>query len=812
MRRFFSYINARRWRSAAVIATAALLVSVLIPLPASDLSPLPVISLRITDRNDVTLREALSDQEGRACWLRKDEIPRSLIDATIAAEDRYFYYHPGINPLSVARAFFQDVKAMRLVSGGSTITQQVARNIYHEPRTIPGKIAEAWLSIRLEMTISKEQILLQYLNRVPYGNGTFGAEAASRLYFDKPVSQVSLAEAAFLAGLPNSPSRSNPYRSFGRAVSRQRFMLKRMLDLGYISQTRYDRAIAEQIMLQPLVRSFKAPHFVDMVLASIPEKEKAHISAVRTTLDWNIQKAVELLLKGHIAALKKSHVTNGAVVVIDNATCEVVALAGSVDYFDSTHDGQFDGALARRQPGSALKPFVYGLAIEGGMTAADIIPDIPFAAPAATGVFSPENYDRKFHGPVRLRTALASSYNVPAVRVANRIGLNAVLAKLQVAGLTSLDQPASHYGLGLVLGDGEVTLLNLTRAYSMLARGGYFLPDRTILSLRDVAGKVRQFRPTNPALFGWNARTVFSPQVAYIITSILSDDDARAPAFGFDSRIQLPFPCAVKTGTSKDYKDNWTVGFTPRWTVGVWVGNFDSKPMQTVSGITGAGPVFRDVMLYLQQGNGRLDFQVPEGIVRVKVCTRSGKLPTPECPGTMDEVFIKGTQPTENCDWHHVWRVDKGTGMPAGAGTAAKYAETRVVETLPPIFGAWLNAEGKTGGEGNSSIDHGRFGANERSADNPMASVEFGIASPENGAVFKLDPTLRRQFQVVGVKIIAGPSYHDLRLFIDGKFYSSVSSQETTQWPLVSGKHEFELKGEKGPGEVRTSRVSITVY
>ncbi|MCL5021346.1 MAG: transglycosylase domain-containing protein, partial [Bacteroidetes bacterium] len=305
------------------------------------------------------------------------------------------------------------------------------------PRTIWGKIIEAWLSIRLERTISKEQLLAEYLNRVPYGNGTFGAEAASRLYFGKPASHVSLAEAAFLAGLPNSPSGSNPYKSIGKAKRRQKLILDRMLELGFVTTSQYNRAVEEPILLRDMNRAFKAPHFVDMVLGSIPPDERAHISSVRTTLDYDIQKVVELLLKGHIASLRRSHVTNGAVVVIDNSSCEVIALAGSVDYFDSLRDGQYNGALARRQPGSALKPFVYGLVLESGMTAADILPDIPFDAPTRGGTFSPQNYDRKFHGPVRLRTALASSYNVPAVRVADRVGLDAVLSRLREANRSS---------------------------------------------------------------------------------------------------------------------------------------------------------------------------------------------------------------------------------------------------------------------------------------------------------------------------------------------------------------------------------------
>lgn len=795
----------------ALLLSAALIASPLIPVPERDLSPLPVISMRITDRHDVTLREMLSDQEGRAYWLRPEEVPRQLRNATISAEDGYFYYHPGVNPFATVRALIEDIKAGHFVSGGSTITEQVARNIYHEPRTIPGKIIEAWLSLRLERTISKDRILMEYLNRVPYGNGIYGVGAASLFYFGKPAAHLSIAESAFLAGLPNSPTASNPYKSFNRAKRRQIFVLKRMLMDRYITSEEYDLAVAEPISLQPPDRQLRAPHFTEMVLNSIPEDLRGKISSVRTTLDWNVQEAVEVMLKGHVAALKRSHVTNGAVVVIDNSTCEVIALAGSVDYFDSLRDGQYNGALARRQPGSALKPFVYGLAIEAGMTAADILPDIPFAAPTRSGTFVPQNYDRKYHGPVRLRTALACSYNVPAVRVADRLGLDAVLAKLHDAGLCSLDKSSSFYGLGMALGDGEVTLLELTRAYSMLARGGEYLPDRTILDYRTVDGRVRQFPVPDSSVFAGDTRTVFSPQVAYIITSILSDDDARAPAFGIDSPVSLPFPCAVKTGTSKDYKDNWTVGYTPRWTVGVWAGNFDAKPMRTISGITGAGMLFRDVMLYLEQNERWSGFTIPGGLVKIKVCTRSGKLPTPDCPGRIEEVFIDGTQPAEHCDMHTSYLVDSRTGGRAKRSTPASFVEKRKVEVLPPLYDSWLEQQEseRNGRQPLRPVDAPRM-AGASSLEDPTSAtkIDFGIESPDNGSTFKIDPTLHREFQLLDVAVVAGPGYSCVKLFVDGKFYTDMKDRKIARWALAPGVHSFVIKGEKG----RKSVASPTVY
>ncbi len=727
------------WQWTLAATFAALLISIFIPIPGDKLSPLPVVSLRITDRNGVTLREVLSDQEGRAYWLHWNEIPQNLVKATISVEDSRYYFHSGIDPLSILRAAYQDVRSLRFVSGGSTITQQVVRNIYRIPHSIFGKILEAWYALRLERTLSKQEVLLQYFNRVPYGNGTFGIEAASRLYFDKPAAHLSFAEAAFIAGLPNSPSASNPYRSMRRALERKQFVLKRMYQQNVISKDDFDEAMAEPINIVEPKRHLLAPHFTEMVLQAIPESKRETISVIRTTLDFNVQNVVEMLLKGHVASLRRQHVTNGAAVVLDNSTGDVMALAGSVDFFDSLRDGQVNGALALRQPGSALKPFTYGLALESGLTASDILPDLPYSVDGqdVSGAgFSPENYDRKFHGPVRLRTAFACSYNVPAVRVAERVGIDALLTRLHDAGFSSLDKPASYYGFALTLGDGEVTLLELTRAYMALARGGEFRNEKIILDTRDLSGDTTNFVTPD------SSHQIFSPQVSYLLTNILSDNDARIPSFGVDSPINLPFPCAAKTGTSKDYKDNWTVGFTPKWTVGVWVGNFDGKPMRKASGITGAGPLFRDIMLYLEQRGTGGDFKCPPGLVEVSVCPASGCLPNKNCPGVMKEIFIQGTEPKDTCSVHRLYRVDARTGSLADGYTPKQFVQEKLFEVFPPIFDQWILEEKIPRPIFESVVRNkmsdGRSGVGGSETNHPfrMLDADFAITVPEDGAVF----------------------------------------------------------------------------
>lgn len=796
----------------AAIVLAGLLVSILVPIPADRLSPLPVVSLRITDRNGITLREVLSDQEGRAYWLHWNEIPENLVKATISVEDSRYYFHPGINPFSILRAAYQDVRSLRFVSGGSTITQQVVRSIYPIPHSIFGKILEAWYALRLERTLSKQEILLQYLNRVPYGNGTFGIESASRLYFDKPAAHLSLAEAAFISGLPNSPSASNPYRSMRRANERKQFILKRMYGQKIISEDEFDEAVTEPINLVEPQRHFLAPHFTEMVLLTIPEEKRESISVIRTTLDYNIQNAVEMLLKGHIASLRRQHVTNGAVVVFDNSSGDVIALAGSVDFFDSLCDGQVNGALALRQPGSTLKPFTYGLALESGLTASDILPDLPYSVDGedVSGAgFSPENYDRKFHGPVRLRTALACSYNVPAVRVAERVGIDALLTRLHDAGFSSLNKPASYYGFALTLGDGEVTLLELARAYMALANGGMFKNEKIILDSRDLSGDTTNFVTPD------SERQIFSPQVSHLLTNILSDNDARIPAFGIDSPINLPFACAAKTGTSKDYKDNWTVGFTPKWTVGVWVGNFDGKPMRKASGITGAGPLFHDIMLYLEQRGTGGDFKCPPGLVEVNVCPTSGRLPNKNCPGVMREKFIQGTEPRDSCDVHRLYRIDGRTGSFADGYTPKQFAQEKLFEIFPPIFDQWASEEKIPkpifGPLANIAGGENQIEKSQGSRSIRMVRSDFAITLPEDGAMFKLDPVLRREYQAVKFTVAVGGSYNDVRLLVDGKPLSRNIESSSYEWSLEEGDHAFQLVGEKNGRIVKSNVVHVRV-
>ena len=471
-----------------------------------------VVSTRITDRDGGLLREVREGGRGRP--VRLEATSPAVVEALIATEDRHFYRHPGVDPLALVRAAWTNLKAGRVVSGGSTLTMQVARTLRgREGRALADKLAEMHLALRLEVRFSKKEILALWLERVPFGNEAYGIEAAARLYFGKPAQDLTPGEAAFLVGLPQSPSRYNPFRHAERARARQRRVLEAMERAAFLTTSERERLAATSVELARPETSFRAPHLTSALAASLPSDGRP--AEVRTTLDGALQALVEAEVRGHLTALQDASVTNAAVLVLDNATGAVLAYVGSADFWDGRAGGQNDGVRMRRQPGSALKPFTYAHALATRRyTTASILPDLPLQVLEAGGAFSPENYDRRYHGPVPLGTALASSYNVPAVRIAREIGPAALLETLHQAGFASLNQPAQHYGVGLTLGSGEVTLGELARAYAALARGGT-LPDVHAERWRRTArGDTLRPRLNDPAPSG------ISRQVAYLITDV----------------------------------------------------------------------------------------------------------------------------------------------------------------------------------------------------------------------------------------------------------------------------------------------------
>ena len=648
----FGFVGVAAWLGLQAVVT-------LMPLPKGmDVSP--VFSPQATDRNGEPLRLLLTSDERFFQPVVLKECAPVFLRATLAAEDKRFWGHSGVDWFSTARAMKEIAVHRRVMSGASTITQQLIKNAEPRPRTVRTKILENLQALKLERAWSKEQILAAYLNRIDYGNLCRGAGTAAWFYFNKPLADVSPAEAAFLAALPNGPSRLNPHRHFERAKRRQLTILGRMQRLGWLGAAAHRRACAEPIALHREGRAFAAAHFVDLV-----RQQREVKTDVRTTLDLPLNRFVHRTLIDRLDRLTKRNVSNGAVVVIENATGNVLALVGSRNYFEE-ESGQVNGAWAPRSAGSTFKPFTYLLALEAGMTPATVIADVPTDFATSTGVFSPQNFNRQFYGPMRLRLALANSLNVSAVKVLEAAGGATVLQeRLRECGLTTLEAKAEHYGLGLTIGNAEARLIELTNAYATLARMGVHRPVRLLASDAETAEQV------------------FDARHAWLVADMLSDNAARAPAFGWESALAFEFPVACKTGTSSDFRDNWAMGYTPEFTVGVWVGNFDGAPMQNVSGVTGAAPVMHTVMEHLHERFGTSEFEQPNGLTRAQVNRISGRRAG---EGVAEWFVAKQLPPKESRDdFDAAGRVKLGVGYAEWFTSADNTIRSRAVIDVSKI-------------------------------------------------------------------------------------------------------------------------------
>ena len=632
------------------------------PLPAGLLDE-PAPSTLVVDRHGVPLYEARGADGTRGMKLMPDTLPPMLVAATVAAEDRRFWSHPGIDPIAILRAAKTNLSEGAVVEGGSTISQQVAKLLLNRKapsrsRGWRAKVQEAVIALRLEHRFNKREILAMYLNLAAYGNQIAGVERASHAYFGTTSSMLTPAQAAFLSGLPQRPTGFNPYRNRDAAISRQRAVLRRMQAGGALTEAQAREAREERLNIARAASPFVAPHFVEMVLS---EMSGTRPERIETTLDAKLQQDIAGTLETYREALKRHGASNIAVVVLDNRTGEWLAWEGSGNYTDTAHGGSINGPRVLRQPGSALKPFTYALAFEEGFTPASVLPDIPSTFPTAEEgvVYTPRNYDGSFRGPMLARVALAGSENVPAVALASEVGVPGLLRFFSRAGLSTFDNTAAHYGLGVTLGNAEVRLDELVAAYAMFARGGEWIaPTYRACADEDDCAGARE------------ARRVISPRTAFWITDILSDGAAREFAFGRGGSLEFPFAVAVKTGTSQAYHDNWTVGYSRHVTVGVWVGNFDRRPLRNSSGVTGAAPVFHAVMLAAERRAAGPEFSIApvlppsDDTVERQVCVLSGHAATEWCPAKRHE-WVAAERPLMPCNWHRVVADTVVTDWPA---------------------------------------------------------------------------------------------------------------------------------------------------
>ena len=760
-------------------------------------------SSKIYDRHGQLLFEMPPPYTGSHTPVTLDDISLYLIQATIATEDATFYSNPGMDLQGILRAVWINVQGGEVLAGGSTITQQLVRTVMFSAderveRTLYRKLRELILAIRITRRYSKDEILTLYLNETYYGNMAYGVEAAAQAYFGKSARDLDLAECALLAGLPQGPAPYNPLEALDAAKARQAVVLDLMVKQEYVTAHDAELAKAEPLDFAAALFPIRAPHFVMFVRSQLErELGLARVQAggldVYTTLDLDLTDTARDVIRHHLGLLAMCHydpecppggrnVRNAALVALDPQTGEVVAMVGSPDYFSASIAGAVNGATALRQPGSSIKPLTYAAAFEqaalglGDFTPATMVLDVRTAFVTREGTpYVPLNYDLIFRGPVRLREALASSYNLVAVKVLDAIGVEALTEMARRLGITTFDDgagSADRIGLAVGLGGSEVRLLELTAAYAAFANGGYAMQPRVIRRVEDADGQVLWEPP------GGMGDRVLDARVAYLITDILSDDLARVPTFGEGSILNLSRPAAVKTGTTTDFRDNWTVGYTPELVVGVWVGNADNETMKEVTGITGAAPIWHDVMEEALKGQPVQAFERPDGLVDVEVCALSGELPGPDCPHRIVETFIAGTEPDTVCQMHQ--RID---GV--------------VYTILPPEAQAWAREHNLP----------------QPPTQEPQPTTYLRITSPDAGAVYRIDPAQPRETQKIAISIAVDIYFEQIELSIDGLPLASLTAPPyTLLWRLEPGTHTFSAVGRTLDGkEIVSGDVTIEV-
>ncbi|NLE44918.1 MAG: hypothetical protein GX620_09380 [Chloroflexi bacterium] len=709
---------------------------------------------KIYDRTgQILLYEVIDPTGGDRTWVTLDQMPENILCATVAIEDRTFWENPGINIRGIARAFWANIRGQE-IQGGSSITQQLIKNVIIEPEKryigaegaqwedYERKITEILLAYRITQRYSKEQILEWYLNTNPYANLAYGIEAAARVYFGKTVGELTLSEAATLAAIPQYPL-LNPFDDPQAARERQALVLDAMVKQGCITPEEAVAAKYEPWNLSHITERYDilAPHFsvyARKQLERMYGTEVVYRGGLRvyTTIDLDLQNQAQCVAQAHVRRLsgedeatviqealdsgcvaaqflpalrasqvgRDHNVSNASVVVLRPGTGEILAMVGSLDYWNNEIDGQFNVAVdgTGRQPGSSFKPFTYLTMLSQGYNAAHMFLDVRSAFQQGTGYpYVPENYDRQYHGAMRMRTALANSYNIPAVEAMQIAGVDNVIRIAHRMGINTLDEGLDYYGLSLTLGGGEVHVMDMAYAFSVLANGGAMYgtpipPNQVRAGYRelDPVAILRVEDRNGRILYEYDqpeTQEILSPQLAYLMNSMLSDQRARYAEFGHPNALEMANdrPAAAKTGTTNNYRDAWTVGYTPQLVTAVWVGNTDNSEMVSLAGISGAAPIWRAVMEYELRDAEIAPFVRPDGLIEMAVCSLSGKLPGPECP-TVNELFIPGTEPREHCTIHQTFRVNRETGRLCTVFSPPELCEERVYHVYPPEAADWL--------------------------------------------------------------------------------------------------------------------------
>lgn len=737
-----------------ILSAAVIVAAYLLP------KTLPVVgTITINDHQGQELM-FLSENSERQKIKVLSEIPTTVVASTLAAEDKRFLNHHGVDWIATIRAMYTNIQAKAIISGASTISQQVARNLLgtDRNRSLKNKLTDIVLASALEQTYSKEAILQYYLNTIFYGNHAYGISAAAETYFATPVEKLDWNQASFLAAIPQNAGTLNPYKNISLVRTRQLTIAAKLHQLGTINDGELQTIQNIVPTLSPAAQLIEAPHFSYFVLDQLEQKYgksfwHGHTVQVTTTLnrDWYRQSKQSLTVE--LARIKEKNAHNAAVLAIDNTTGQILSYVGNTDYFDTANNGAVDMIQGQRQPGSALKPFIYlGTILFHQLGTGSIFYDVPTSFLTAQNTpYTPLNYDLDYHGPVTMREALANSYNIPAVKALEKLGIAKAKQIFQEAGIKSIQENDDHYGLSLALGSAEVSLYQLTNAYRTLANQGTYSDLQSIRAVT-IDGQTTIWPiPLSRSQISW-------VEPSTLITNILQDTKARLAEFGENNALDFTYPVAAKTGTSRNFNDNWTVGFTPTVTVGVWVGNSDGEPMEQVSGITGAGPIFHQVM-DIVNNHQKTSFKQFETLKATKICLPSGLLAQPLCTHTSEEFYLPGTAPQQVDTWYQ----QDGLHLPQELHYWQQRFQTKSIGGLT-------------------------------------------ITSPQDQDVFQIDKDTPKTAQNIKCTIYA-PKVQKLTITLNQKI---ISTSSACNLPLIPGHYSLEAKGEL-EGKVVSDQIHFTI-
>lgn len=745
-----------------LLFTLLLSLNLIFKLPLSKLKK--PCSVSVYSSEEKLLRVFISPDGRYRMKVRLGEIEPFLTKAIIAYEDRYFFYHFGVNPFSLWRAFITNLRAKRIICGGSTITMQIARMMEPKQRDILSKIIEIGRAIQLELKFSKQELLELYLNLAPYGGNIEGVKAASYLYFGKPPSQLSQSEVCLLVALPRHPEKVRPDKYLKNAYAMRKKVAQRLLLVKIISKKTYEEIINQPIPKKRRKLPLVAAHLADMVKLKYPHQE-----TIVTTLDYHLQMACEKLLREYLLPLRKQNITQGSIVVIENKTHQVKSLVGSVEFFDQRYSGEVNGAISPRSPGSTLKPFLYALALDEGI----ITPKMALSdTPVDYSGYAPANYDGKYRGIITVTEALFQSRNIPAITLYAKLK-DKFFNLLKEGGLTTLTKPSSYYGLALILGSCEVNLLELTNLYATVANLGRF-SDYSLVAQTNLCSEKR----------------LFSQASCYLISEMLSQGQRADLSSMWEKTIDLP-KIAWKTGTSYGRRDAWSIGYNPDYTVGIWIGNFSGEGHENLIGKEVADPLLFSLFNYLtKRFSSKRWYLQPKTVEQRDVCEVSGLPPNEFCPVTITDFYIPGVSTNKKCDFHKLVLIDNVTGQrlcPLCKGNRGY--QSRLVIQYPPHISTYFQRHGYP----IDILPPHYFGcATILENKSPV------IRSPSNGCIYYLTNEIKESYQKILFDASTPNSVSTIHWLVDDKLLFSVPATKKVFYTPTPGKHKIICLDEEG--------------